>query len=177
MCGFAAGNEADENLQRLKLIYNEDSNNLIIDEYINDSFSFYGDKRNNIHLLLYFNVFDDKYDIVSGELQIILEAIENGIPIMFLVNKCKDTIFQDEFERKITLKEINKAREGKEYAKYETYLINCLSKKGLGDLLSAIYEKYKIYLISKDNLNIIIYKSCTPNIITWSSNHSNKTYY
>ena len=41
---------------------------------MNDIFNFYEDKRNNIHLLLYFNVFNDKYDILPGELPIIYEA-------------------------------------------------------------------------------------------------------
>jgi len=71
VCGFSQGSEVNENLERLNLIYNENSDNIIIDEYTNDSFSFYGDKKNDIHLLLYFNVYNDKYDVVPGELPII----------------------------------------------------------------------------------------------------------
>lgn len=155
VCGLAAGNEAEENLERFKLIYNEDSNNIIIDEYTNDSFSFYGDKRNNIHLLLYFGVFDDKYDIVSGELQIILEAIDKKIPIIFVVNKCPDRVFENEEEKDETLEEIKEAREKTDYGNYKTYLINCLNKNGFGDLLDGIYDNYKQYLISTANLNKI----------------------
>ena len=155
VCGMAEGSEAKENLERFKLIYNEDLNNIIIDEYTNDSFSFYGDKRNNIHLLLYFGVYNDKYDIVSGELRIILEAIDKKIPIIFIVNKCPDDIFEDQEEKDEILEEIKKAREKTDYVKYKTYLINCLSKNGFGDLLDGIFNNYKKYLISTDNLNKI----------------------
>ena len=57
VCGFAEGKEGKEMIERLNLIYNKNSNNIIIDDYINDIFHFYDDKRNNIHLLLYFNVY------------------------------------------------------------------------------------------------------------------------
>jgi len=153
VCGFAAGNEANENLERIKLIYNENSNNIIIDEYTNDSFSFYGDKRNNIHLLLYFNVYEDKYDVVPGELPIIMEAIEMKIPIIFIVNKCKSDFFEDEDLRIDTIKEVKKSREKTDYANYETYFLNCLLKKGFDKLLSGIYNVYEKYIISKDNLS------------------------
>ncbi len=152
VCGFASGNEAAENLERLKLIYNKDSNNIFIDEYTNDSFSFYGDKRNNIHLLLYFNIYNDKYDVVPGELGIILEAIEKKIPIIFIVNKCPDDTLDDEEEKNDLIKEVKKARKGTDYEKYETYLINCIKKKGFDDLLGGIFNKYKEYIISNDDL-------------------------
>ena len=155
VCGFAAGSEANENLERIKLIYNENSNNIIIDEYTNDSFSFYGDKRNNIHLLLYFSVYNDKYDVIPGELPIIMEVIEKKIPIIFIVNKCEKDFFEDEVMRKDALKEVKQAREKTDYANYETYFINCLLKKGFDELLNGIYEKYKNYIISKDNLSKI----------------------
>lgn len=63
---------------------------------MNDTFNFYGDKRNNIHLLLYFTVYNDKYDVFPGELPVVLEAIDQKIPIIFIVNKCPDNIFNDE---------------------------------------------------------------------------------
>jgi len=153
VCGFAQGSEVNENLERLNLIYNENSDNIIIDEYANDSFSFYGDKRNNIHLLLYFNVYNDKYDVVPGELPIIMKAIEMKIPIIFIVNKCNKDLFEDKSLRKDTKKEVKKAREKTDYAKYKTYFINCLLKKGFDKLLKGIYEKYKDNIISKDDLS------------------------
>ena len=63
VCGFAEGNESKENLEKLNLIYNKQTSNIVIDEPMNDIFSFYGDKRNNIHLLLYFNVYNDRKKI------------------------------------------------------------------------------------------------------------------
>ena len=152
VCGFAEGSEVNENLERLKLIYNENSDNIIIDEYTNDSFSFYGDKRNNIHLLLYFNVYKDKYNVVPGELPIIMEAIEMKIPIIFIVNKCSNNFFDDKELRKDTIKEIKKARENTDYANYETYFIDCLNKKGFDELLTGIYKNNKENIISNDNL-------------------------
>jgi GTPase Era involved in 16S rRNA processing len=153
VCGFAEGSEVNENLERLKMIYNEYSDNIIIDEYTNDSFTFYGDKRNDIHLLLYFNVYNDKYDVVPGELPIIMKAIEKKIPIIFIVNKCEKDLFEDEGLRKDTMKEVEKAREKTNYAKYETYFINCLLKKGFDKLLTGIYNKYKDNIISDDDLS------------------------
>jgi len=153
ICGFAQGSEVNGNLERFNLIYNENSDNIIIGKYTNDSFSFYGDKRNNIHLLLYFNVYNDKYDVVPGELPIIMKAIEKKIPIIFIVNKCEKDLFEDEGLRKDTMKEVKKAREKTKYYKYETYFINCLFKKGFDELLNGIYEKYKDNIISKDDLS------------------------
>ena len=88
VCGFAEGNEGKEIKKKLNAIYNQDTNDIIIDEPMNDIFTFYEDKRNNIHLLLYFTVFQDIYDILPGELPVILEAKEHNIPIIFIVNKC-----------------------------------------------------------------------------------------
>ena len=155
VCGFAQGSEVNESLERLKMIYNENSDNIIIDEYTNDSFSFYGDKRNNIHLLLYFNVYNDKYDVVPGELPIIMEAIERKIPIIFIVNKCEKDLFEDKDLRKDIMKEVKKAREKTDYAKYETYFINCILKKGFDELLTGIHNKFKDYIISFEDLSKI----------------------
>lgn len=68
---------------------------------MNDIFHFYEDKRNNIHLLLYFNVYNDKYDVLPGELPVVYDAKDKNIPIIFIINKCKDEIFNDEDEKKI----------------------------------------------------------------------------
>jgi len=153
VCGFAEGSEVNENLERLKMIYNENSDNIIIDEYASDSFTFYGDKRNDIHLLLYFNVYNDKYDVVPGELPIIKKAIEKKIPIIFIVNKCEKDFYIDEGLKKDTMKAVKKAREKTIYEKYETYFINCLLKKGFDKLLTCIYEQFKDNIISDDDLS------------------------
>ena len=85
VCGFAEGSEGKEIKKKLNAIFEHDTNEIIIDEPMNDIFTFYGDKRNNIHLLLYFNVYGDKYDILPGELPVILEARDHKIPIILLL--------------------------------------------------------------------------------------------
>ena len=162
VCGLAFGYEADENLKLLNSIYNKNSDNIIIDKYSNDSFSFYEDNRNFIHLLLYFNIYNDKYDVMPGDLSIILEVIERKIPIIFIVNKCPNDFFDDEVEKKITIKSIKEAREKTDYEKYDTYFINCITKRGIDELLERILEegekivKIKNYLI-KDLFKYINY--------------------
>ena len=94
VCGFAEGSEGLEIKKKLNAIFNKNSNEIIIDEPMNDIFTFYGDKRNNIHLLLYFNVYKDKYDILPGELPVIYEAFDHNIPIIFIVNKCEQKLFK-----------------------------------------------------------------------------------
>ena len=65
------------------MIYNKESTNILIDEPMNDIFSFYGDKRNNIHLLIYFNIYDDRYDIFPGELPIMYDIREKKYSYYF----------------------------------------------------------------------------------------------
>ena len=96
VCGFAQGNETQDNLEKIKYIYNKDNLNILIDEPTTDAFSFYGDRRNNIHLLLYFNEYNSKYDILPGDLPLMLEALQLKIPILFLINKCSSEVFSDE---------------------------------------------------------------------------------
>ena len=151
--GFACGDEAKEILEKLQLIYYNDSNNIFIDE--NDSFIFNGDKKNNIHLLLYFNIYNDKYDVIPGELPIIIEAIERKIPIIFIVNKCEDEIFDDDVEKKDLLKQVKKERENTDYEKYDTYFINCIKKRGINELFDRILEEWNKYMISIDELSNI----------------------
>ena len=83
VCGFAEGSEGKDNFEKMQSIYNKNLDNIIIDQSLSDIFDFYEDKRNNIHLLLYFNIYDDKYDILPGEMPVIIEAIEKKIPIFF----------------------------------------------------------------------------------------------
>ena len=160
-CGFIFGDETAEILELLKSIYNKDSNNIIIDN-TNDSFSFYEDKRNYIHLLLYFNIFNDKYEVIPEELPIILEAIEKKIPIIFIVNKCPNSFFDNKYEKNITLKLIQAKRRLTVYGKYDTFFINCITKRGIDELFERILEegekigKIRNYLI-KDLFKYINY--------------------
>jgi hypothetical protein len=122
---------------------------------MNDIFTFYGDKRNNIHLLLYFNLYDDKYDVLPGELPVVLEVKEHNIPINFVVNRCPKEITNNKANRKILLNQIKQSREESEYPFFKdnkTFCINCLSKEGFNELLKGIYNEYKDYLISDENI-------------------------
>ena len=152
VCGFAEGNEAKENLDKLNMIYQKETSNILIDDQMNDIFSFYGDKRNNIHLLIYFNVFNDRYDIFPGELDVIYNIIEKKIPIIFVVNKCPDAIFDDEDSYELLQDEISRTRKNTDFEKYKTYFINCLNGKGFEDLLKGIFDHFKNYLIKDDDL-------------------------
>ena len=155
VCGFAQGNEIQENLEKIKHIYNKDSLNILVDEPTTDAFSFYGDRRNNIHILLYFNIYNDKYDVLPGEVPLIEDALELKIPIIFLVNKCPDEVFEDEDAMEIIKEEVADARKGTKYEKSDTYCINCITGKGFDKLLNGIYEKYKNNLIKEDDLKKI----------------------
>jgi GTP-binding protein EngB required for normal cell division len=144
VCGFAEGNEGKDNLESIRSIYNKNLDNIIIDQSISDIFDFYEDKRNNIHLLLYFNIYDGKLDVIPGELPVILEAIEKKIPIFFILNKCPDEVFEEDNEELIKDLQgiINHARENTLYSDFKTYFINCLNLKGFDKLLKAINEQF-----------------------------------
>ena len=154
VCGFAEGNEAKENLQKLNLIYKKESTNILIDEPMNDIFSFYGDKRNNIHLLIYFNVYDDRYDIFPGELPIMYDIQEKKIPIIFVVNKCPDEIFDedDDEERNLLKNEVENARKNTDFENYKKYFINCINGKGFDELLKGIFEHFEKHIIKDEDL-------------------------
>lgn len=155
VCGFAQGNEVKENLDKINLIYNKDSLNILVDEPSTDAFSFYGDRRNNIHLLLYFNIYNEKYDILPGERPLMDEALKLKIPIIFLINKCPDDIFDDEEAMEDLKAEVLDARKGSGFEKFSTYCINCINGKGFDKLLMGIYDKYKVNIIKEDDLNKI----------------------
>ena len=152
VCGFAEGNETQENLAKINSIYKEGTSNILIDEPMNDVFSFYGDKRNNIHLLIYFNIYDDRYDIFPGELPVILDIIEKKIPILFVVNKCPEGIFSDQEDRQLLIDEVKKTRKDTDYEKYETYFINCINGKGFEALLKGIFSNYEKNIIKDSDL-------------------------
>ena len=157
VCGFAEGSEGKDNYEKINSIYNKNLDNVIIDQSLSDIFDFYEDKRNNIHLLLYFNIYDDKYDVLPGEMPVILEAIEKKIPIIFIVNKCPDEIFEEDNEEIINdLKEIiNDARKDTVYQNFETYFINCLNCKGFDKLLEGIYNKFSYCIIKYEDMELL----------------------
>ena len=155
VCGFAEGNEAKENLEKLNLIYKKESTNIIIDEPTNDVFSFYGDKRNNIHLLIYFNIYDDRYDIFPGELPFMYDAVDKKIPIIFVVNKCPDEIFEEEEDFELLKNEVKEGRKG-DFQNYDTYFINCINGNGFDQLLQGIFNRYKKYIIKDKDLSDIL---------------------
>ena len=153
VCGFAEGRETKENMEKLNSIYKSDSKNIIIDEAINDIFTFSGDRRNNIHLLLYFNIYGHKLDILPGELPIMKEALKLNIPIIFVVNKCDPEIFSySEEEMEDIIEETRISHKGTEFEKFKIYFINCLKSKGFDKLLDGIYEQYKSHLIGDEIL-------------------------
>ena len=152
VCGFAEGNESKENLAKLNMIYKKESKNIFIDEPMNDIFSFYGDKRNNIHLLIYFNIYDDRYDIFPGELPVMYDIKDKKIPIIFVVNKCPDEIFDDEEERNLLNDEVLSARKNTDFENYKTYYINCIKGKGFDELLKGIFDHFKNQIINDENL-------------------------
>ena len=105
--------------------------NILIDEPTTDAFSFYGDRRNNIHLLLYFNEYNSKYDILPGDLPLMLEALQLKIPIIFLVNKCPNDAFDDEDSLNDLKEDVVNALEGTGFENFNTYrsVIFFLKKK------------------------------------------------
>ena len=152
VCGFAEGNETQENLAKIKSIYEKGTSNILIDEPMNDAFTFYGDKRNNIHLLIYFNIYEDRYDIFPGELPFMLDIKGKDIPIMFVVNKCPEKIFSDQEVRQIVIDEIQTTRNDTGFKDYETFFINYINGKGFEALLKGIYSKYEENIIKDSDL-------------------------
>ena len=149
VCGFADGSEGKTNSEQLSAIYKKNNNNILIDENINDIFTFYGDKRNNIHLLIYINVYNTKYDVIPGELPVVKQAKDLNIPILFVVNKCDDKLFTDKEEMKDFKKLVEKSKKKTCYEKSQTLCINCLTKNGFEELLETIYQNYNKYKIEE----------------------------
>ena len=153
VCGFAEGSEGKDNFEKIKSIYNRNLDNIMIDQSLSDIFDYYEDNRNNIHLLLYFNIYDDKYDVLPGEMPVILEAIEKKIPIFFIVNKCPDEIFDEDNEEINDLEDIIKdARKDTVYANFKTYFINCLNYKGFDNLLKGLLTYFSTYIVKDTDL-------------------------
>ena len=140
--------EEMEAYTKLQMIYNKNSENIILDDSINDIFKFNNDGRNNIHLLLYFNIYNLRYDdIFRGYYSFLNKVIERNIPIIFIINKCDSSIFEDEDEKEDLEWQIKKAREGTNFENFETYFINSIKKEGIDILLNGIYKRFKNYRI------------------------------
>ena len=115
---------------------------------INDIFSSYNDKRNNIHLLLYFSSYggDNKYDIDGENQKLMINAKEKGIHIIFIINKCE----KEEFDSRNKDDIIQNAKDARieELKDCKTILLNCQQKLGFKELLAYIYEKFEPQKIS-----------------------------
>jgi len=158
VCGFAQGSEGNENKKKLQSVYKKNTEEIIIDEPMNDIFTFYGDKRNYIHLLLYFTSFRGKYDVIPGELPTVIEAMSHNIPIIFVVNKCPDDLFKEKSRAlKTFVKEILEVRKDPEqivdFSNYKTFPINCITKKGFDKFLEGIYEQFKDNIIPDNKMD------------------------
>ena len=167
-CGFSEGNESENLKNNIQNIYSKNTDNILIDINNND-FSYFGDKRNEIHLILYIAIKDAKTEIKKGTgLNKVLNiAEENKISIIKAINKCGEKIFQQKISKQRLIREINKNKD-----KYSFVLLDCLSNNGLDDLLIKIYDEFKenitskndlekiyLHLIQKKELNEIIEKS------------------
>ena len=167
-CGFSEGNESENLKNNIQNIYSKNTDNILIDINNND-FSYFGDKRNEIHLILYIVIKDAKTEIKkgSGLNKVLNIAEENKISIIKAINKCGEKIFQQKISKQRLIREINKNKD-----KYSFVLLDCLSNNGLDDLLIKIYDEFKenitskndlekiyLHLIQKKELNEIIEKS------------------
>ena len=160
VCGFADGTEAEDIKNKIAGIFNEQIENIIIDEQKDDIFTFYGDKRNNIHLFIYFNVYGEQYDILPGELPIAYEVRDHDIPIIFIVNKCPNKYFIKSGKKLNKIKEQAKeARADTDFENYETFFINCITRRGFGQLFQGIYDLFKESKI--DDLTLQKIKDCS----------------
>ena len=106
-----------------------------------------------IHLLLYLTLYNGKNDVFPAENEIIKQAIENHINIIFIINKCEDKIFENEKGELDDYKVmIESWKTKKRYKEYKTVFTNLIAKRGLDELFSIIYEDYKKYITSEQNL-------------------------
>jgi len=153
VCGFSKGNESNIYKEKINNIYNKKSHNITIDK--NDVFTYSLDKRNNIHLFLYFNKYMDKLDVKGALSPVVNNIIQNKIHMIFIVSKCPEKLFTNEKEMKCYLREINKIKIKTEYEKYEYICIDSISKNGFDNLCETIYNYFKKYLIEDSDLNIL----------------------
>ena len=157
-CGASGRNEGVFNNDLLNSIYNKNNSNILIDKYSSDIFNYFEDRRNDIHLLLYFNCYGGaaKSDI-NGEDEIMMKnALKKKIPIIFVINKCDKNLFKNKKRKERFNTEIKRARDkNPEFINCKTIILNCIDKNGFDELLSNIYEQFKNYIISEDKLEML----------------------
>ena len=150
-CGFDKGDEGHINSQLAEL--GRKNSNIFINNDISEIFGFCDDRKNDIHLILYFSIYNTHYNISKGYLEFIQQQKSKKIPIVFIISKCdKDKIFSDEEYRKKLKKTVISSRENQGFEECETVFINCLNKKGLKDLFEVIYNRFQIEKISNNDL-------------------------
>ena len=94
------------------------------------------------------------YDIFPGELPFMYDAVDKKIPIIFVVNKCPDEIFEEEEDFELLKNEVKEGRKG-DFQNYDTYFINCINGNGFDQLLQGIFNRYKKYIIKDKDLSDI----------------------
>ena len=167
-CGFSEGNESEDLKKNIEKIYSKEIDNILIDVNNND-FSYFSDKRNEIHLILYFVIRDSKTEPKNGTgLTRVLEtANDNNIFIIKVINKCREKVFLRKKEKDNLIDVLKKNKDN-----YPFVLLDCLSNNGLDDLLIKIYDEFKknitseidlekinLHLIEKEELKKVIDKS------------------
>ena len=163
-CGFDKGNEAE--IISLLTELNNNQSNIIIDDKINQIFGNSDDKKNDIHLILYFSTYNTNYNISTAYLSFMKEQKKKGIPIIFIISKSINDVFKKGGLRSNEIKKIKKARNLDEFNDSKTVFINCLNRKGLKGLFQIIYELFeKEQVKDLDELNKFKYNNYSENEI------------
>ena len=164
--GFDEGDEGERNEEIFKSLTN-DKHRIIIDEAFERSYGYNNDFQNKYHLLLYFLKYES-YNIIQEHINFVNKLNNDKIPIIFVISFCEDDdIFngRNEFKKNgdksqngytdyVNLIEIAlKQKEQNEYIDKKKIPINCLKKKGLGDLFEEIYNVFKNKIIQKNYID------------------------
>ena len=167
-CGFSEGNESEDLKRNIEKIYSKEIDNILIDINNND-FSYFADKRNEIHLILYFVIRDSKTEPKNGTglTDVLKTADDKNITIIKVINKCGEKVFFKKNERKHLIDVLNKNKDN-----YPFVLLDCLSNNGIDDLFKKIFDEFKknitseldlekinLHLIKKEELTQIINNS------------------
>ena len=87
------------------------------------------------------------------------EIKKNETPIIFVINKCTDEVFNDEDEKEDLENEIAYVKKGTDFENYKTYCINCINGKGFDELLKGIFNHYEKYINEDNNVLLSIKNS------------------
>ena len=161
VCGLSQGNEDVKLKNKLDNLYKNKDKNILLD--MNDIFSFSGDKRNYIHLLLYFVIEDGKKDKKPLLEKVIDQANSKDIPIILVINKCHNEIFENPDDMEDLIVETENANKKKFYK--EIVCINCITKNGFDYLFKVIYNIFKKKLTLEADLDKIKSSSITKEIL------------